>query len=337
MRSKSTWVRLSLIAALLGSWVVAGSVFAQGSGAVVRVDPASATATVGQTLSVSIKVDNVSNMAGAEIHLSFNASVLEVVDADSATAGVQIANGGMLSADFVAQNTADNAAGTIDFAIAQMNKPAVNGSGTLATISFKAKAVGTSPVAFRGVAAAPLGVILADTNGAALAASTQPGSVTVGGTSVPPSPTPTPTTTPLPGSGTPGKHVVQAGETLYCIGRAYGVSPWAIASANNIFWPYRLFIGRILTILNTPWTNIPPGKVCVRQFAGTPPPPPPTPTPGPTPTPLPGCKAMYTVVRGDTLSAISRKYNVNLFTLGAKNNIFNLNLIFVGQVLCIPQ
>jgi LysM repeat protein len=42
------------------------------------------------------------------------------------------------------------------------------------------------------------------------------------------------------------------------------------------------------------------------------------------------------VVPGDTLSAIARRYNVNVFTLGARNNIFNLNLIFPGQVLCIP-
>jgi len=129
-----------------------------------------------------------------------------------------------------------------------------------------------------------------------------------------------------------GKHTVRAGETLYCIGRGYGVSPWAIASTNRIFSPYRLFIGQVLTIPNVPWTTIPAGPTCARQFSGTPPPV----TPGPMPPPPPGCRALYTVVPGDTLLRIARTYGVNVFTLAARNNIFNLNLIYVGQVLCIP-
>lgn len=44
----------------------------------------------------------------------------------------------------------------------------------------------------------------------------------------------------------------------------------------------------------------------------------------------------YTVKRGDTLSAIARRYNVNLSTLAAANSIFNLDLIYAGQVLYIP-
>jgi len=342
MPAKNVWIRLSVVIGLVAALALVGSASAQG-GTVVRVDPAAATVAAGQTVTVSIRVESVTNLSGAEIHLAFNASLLEVVDADPAVAGVQIANGGMLSPDFVAQNAVDNAAGAIDFAVAQVGKPGVNGSGALATINFRAKSVaGASPLTFRPTPSVPNGVLLVDPASTPIAFSTQLGTVTVTGPTVTPggptfTPTPTttpgtPTPTPTPGSGTPGKHTVRAGETLFCIGRAYAVSPWAIATANNIYAPYRLFIGRVLTIPNAPWSSVPPGPTCARQFGGTPPPI----TPGPTPTPQPGCRAMYTVVWGDTLSAIARRYNVNLYTLAARNNIYNLNLIFVGQVLCIP-
>ncbi|MDB1089067.1 LysM peptidoglycan-binding domain-containing protein [Streptomyces sp. ACA25] len=43
-------------------------------------------------------------------------------------------------------------------------------------------------------------------------------------------------------------HTVRSGETLYSIGRQYGV-PWqSIASANNIRAPYTIYVGQILVI-----------------------------------------------------------------------------------------
>lgn len=43
--------------------------------------------------------------------------------------------------------------------------------------------------------------------------------------------------------------------------------------------------------------------------------------------------ATYTVVKGDTLSAIAKKYNTTVSKLAELNNISNVNLIYVGQVL----
>jgi LysM repeat protein len=45
----------------------------------------------------------------------------------------------------------------------------------------------------------------------------------------------------------------------------------------------------------------------------------------------------YTVVRGDTLSSIARRFNVTTQALVEANNIVNPNLIYVGQVLTIPD
>ncbi len=44
----------------------------------------------------------------------------------------------------------------------------------------------------------------------------------------------------------------------------------------------------------------------------------------------------YTVVPGDTLSGISAQYEVSVDTLATVNQISDPNLIFAGQVLCIP-
>ena len=74
------------------------------------------------------------------------------------------------------------------------------------------------------------------------------------------------------------RHVVRAGETLFCIGRAYGVPPLAIAAANGLLWPYRLSPGQILIIPTERWENVPPGPVCAAQWTPTTLPPLPAPT-----------------------------------------------------------
>ena len=45
----------------------------------------------------------------------------------------------------------------------------------------------------------------------------------------------------------------------------------------------------------------------------------------------------YTVQKGDTLSAIAKKYNTTVEALVASNGIKNKNLIRAGQVLQIPE
>lgn len=139
-----------------------------------------------------------------------------------------------------------------------------------------------------------------------------------------------------------GTHTVKQGEWIYCIARAYKVSPWSIASANGIAWPYWVFPNQVLTIPADPWYNIPAGQTCAAQFqppAGWPPPPPPTPTPGPVPpTPVPGaCRFQHYVLWGQTLSGIAWYYGTTIQAIMSANpSITNPNLIFAGSTLCIP-
>src|SRR5579884_1034565 len=45
----------------------------------------------------------------------------------------------------------------------------------------------------------------------------------------------------------------------------------------------------------------------------------------------------YRVSWGDTLTRIAIRYHTTIWTLAHVNNIWNVNLIFVGQELCIPH
>jgi LysM repeat protein len=75
-----------------------------------------------------------------------------------------------------------------------------------------------------------------------------------------------PTNTPLPPLPILGQHTVLAGETIFCIGRGYGVLPTAIAQANGISLNTSIRAGTRLNIPQVQWTNISAGPVCPPQF-----------------------------------------------------------------------
>jgi LysM repeat protein len=135
-------------------------------------------------------------------------------------------------------------------------------------------------------------------------------------------------------------HTVQRGETLYCLGRAYLVNPLAIAARNGLAASNFIYPGQRLVIPGERWTSIPAGRICFRQFAL--PDTLSTPQPGATPAPVPTlpastqCQIRYTIRYGDTLWSIARRYGKSPWALATYNHILNPDLIFVGDVLCIP-
>jgi len=129
------------------------------SAAMIKVDAPVSSVQVNDTVKVPIKAENVADLTALEVHLSFDASVLEVI---------QVNDGDLIKADFKVQNVFDNTAGTVDYAVAQINRPPASGSGALFEIVFRAKASGNSFIRFRGTDAAPAGVLLSDANGKAI-------------------------------------------------------------------------------------------------------------------------------------------------------------------------
>jgi len=113
--------------------------WAQG-GTTVRIDPASQNVGLGGTATTDVLVENVDNLYGFELHITFDPTLVE---------GVQVQPGSFLSPDWEIDNTIDNANGIIDYALCQLN-PSLpkSGDGILATITWRGKAVGTSPIHF---------------------------------------------------------------------------------------------------------------------------------------------------------------------------------------------
>jgi hypothetical protein len=165
-----------LLVALLLSGPLTGTGSAQ-EGAMVRLEPLPGQEGAG-AIAVAIQIENVTRLYGAEVHLAFDPARLEVQDADPDTEGVQIQAGDFPSPDFVVQNQADNAKGTIDYAATQLApREAVNGSGVLATVTVKGKDKGTSSLTF-------VGAKLADPDGQEIPSQTVDGQVEIAATAV---------------------------------------------------------------------------------------------------------------------------------------------------------
>jgi spore germination protein len=162
-------------------------------------------------------------------------------------------------------------------------------------------------------------------------------------------------------------YVVKRGDTLASIAGHYGTTVGAIVDANGIVNPNRIYAGMVLHIptnyrvhhvqygdtlselavyyhttvaairnLNglTPSTIYYPGDILLI--------PPPSynyyqPQYHPQPYHPPTYTNTYVVKHGDTMLRIAAHYGVNVWDLARANSIYNLNRIYVGQVLHIPH
>ncbi|MBZ0287365.1 MAG: LysM peptidoglycan-binding domain-containing protein [Anaerolineae bacterium] len=99
-------------------------------------------------------------------------------------------------------------------------------------------------------------------------------------------------------------HRVQWGETLFRIALRYNTSVANLMGLNGLSNANLIYAGQSLCVSGGFIPN--PGKT-------------------------------YTVQQGDTLFRIARTFGVNLYVLARVNNIVNVNLIYAGQRLSIPD
>ncbi|QLQ06879.1 MAG: hypothetical protein HZY76_13085 [Anaerolineae bacterium] len=86
----------------------------------MRCEPLFATGVPTSNLQVDLYVANVTDLYGADIKYSFDPNIVQVVDADPFTPGVQIQPlAGFLSPDLVVRRDANNVTGTIQYALTQ--------------------------------------------------------------------------------------------------------------------------------------------------------------------------------------------------------------------------
>jgi LysM repeat protein len=119
-------------------------------------------------------------------------------------------------------------------------------------------------------------------------------------------------------------HTVKPGETLYSIGRLYGVSPTAIASYNGVVNPDRIYVGHVLAIPNAyGWGYWRPYPYYHRPYYPY--------------RPYPCyCRYHHTVVAGENLYRISLHYGVSMWHVARCNGLYDVNHVWAGQTLCIP-
>ena len=113
----------------------------------------------------------------------------------------------------------------------------------------------------------------------------------------------------------PGQHRVQAGETLSEIARRYGVTLEQLMAVNNITDPNSLYSGQLLEIA-TPIPGVGEAPTAAN--------------PAPSPAERPDT---YTVVAGDTLSVIARRFDIDIDVLRTLNALGDADSILVGQTL----
>ena len=125
-------------------------------------------------------------------------------------------------------------------------------------------------------------------------------------------------------------HVVQKGDTLYSLSRAYGTTVQSICEANGIADGSSVKVGQKLTI---------PGAVAKSPVAEKPAEPKKEAAKAESPKPTQTVKTgdgTYTVQKGDTWYGIARAYSTNVNELYSLNGVDNTATLKVGQKIKVP-
>jgi hypothetical protein len=116
-----------------------------------HLDSAAASVALSEPSEVTIILDDVKDLYGVEVHLTFDPAIVQVEDLDPGFPGIQLTAGKAFSSgsSFVALNRANNDTGTIDFAVT-LFKPAepLQGNVEVASFSFIAVKSGSADIDF---------------------------------------------------------------------------------------------------------------------------------------------------------------------------------------------
>jgi hypothetical protein len=170
----------ALAAGLVAFAAVAAPAAAQTTASVSTVATQSILA-VGETTTVYVRVADVTNLYGVDVGLSFDATALEVVDADSETAGTQIQQWPDLptqerSKAWTLAHSADNGSGTVSLISTLVNPQLpVSGTASLLAMTVRALKAGVTTIAITQCE-------LSTPDGEPIAHTTAAGALTITGT-----------------------------------------------------------------------------------------------------------------------------------------------------------
>ena len=213
---RSIWISLAFvlpITLLLGlgaRFMGRGLAFASGP-AELWINPATTFIGVGDSGMVELELNNASGAYGVQLVLGYDPAMLQIVDADGGTGGVQISSAGCPDADFIVLNEANNGSGQLDYAVSQLNPNTACSGGTLAQIEFQCLSPGSTDIEI-------VNSVLANASGQAITHGVNPAQIICSGA------TPVPAQVSIdPADGIGGKDIFTSSVQISGASDLYGV------------------------------------------------------------------------------------------------------------------
>ncbi|MCB0197747.1 MAG: N-acetylmuramoyl-L-alanine amidase, partial [Anaerolineae bacterium] len=146
------------------------------AGPLLQVNPSSLVLPVCSAQgTTTVEVDNVSGVQALQLDLTYDPSVVQVIDADASRDGVQVTVDSIFSGGFIAVNNVDTTNGRITFAATLLGSGVISGNQTIISIDWKPQTAGTTDLVFENT-------ILANGSGGSVAVTNVNGVITVSDT-----------------------------------------------------------------------------------------------------------------------------------------------------------
>lgn len=156
MRQTPRILRILVTGVALGALTTASGARAEAPGplrvvteapALIRIAPAVLLVEPGGVVTASIVITDVAGLYGADVRLTFDPTLVQVVDADGGAPGAQITPGPLLTSPFIVLNRAENTTGTIGYAATMINPSLpITGGGVLYLVQFRGVLTGVMPL-----------------------------------------------------------------------------------------------------------------------------------------------------------------------------------------------
>jgi LysM repeat protein len=140
-------------------------------------------------------------------------------------------------------------------------------------------------------------------------------------------------------SAVPSVYTVRRGDSVSAIAERYGLSTPSVLALNGLSWKSLIFPGQVLRLSASKSPTTTPPKTTGPQTTA-----PATPSPAPAVATTPPATApslttthgTYTIVHGDTITAIARRFGVSVPAILAANHLVASSIIYTGRSLVIP-
>jgi LysM repeat protein len=134
---------------------------------------------------------------------------------------------------------------------------------------------------------------------------------------------------------TPATYTVRPGDTVSGIAGRYGLSTASVLAINGLGWKSLIFPGQTLRLTSVPAPSAPVAPAAPTQAASAPTLTSFVATPAPTAA-AQSATGSYVIQRGDTITAIAKKFGVSVAAVLAANGLSASSIIYAGRKLAIP-